>query len=148
MSNLSNRLKVLMRADEVPMSDAWGELIDDLKASEVELLACREAQGKPVERVNSEQMQRVCIEATRHLDKYTAMAKEVNKLLGRAPAPPLPAVPDELEDGCGYKDQYIDGWNACRSAMLATAPKPEVGDNTHADGQIQCATTDFVRGRL
>ncbi|HEJ7993709.1 TPA: hypothetical protein SMI27_004417 [Serratia liquefaciens] len=41
-------------------------------------------------------------------------------------APPAPAVPDEMTgDGvlamhdCGY----IEGWNACRAAMLAAAPE-------------------------
>ncbi|MEQ9888885.1 hypothetical protein ABRP55_20390 [Pectobacterium zantedeschiae] len=33
-------------------------------------------------------------------------------------APPLPVVPDELADDSGFKDQYIDGWNACRAAMV------------------------------
>ena len=36
-------------------------------------------------------------------------------------APPAPVVPDELPEDCGFKDSYIDGWNACRAAMLQGA---------------------------
>lgn len=43
-------------------------------------------------------MHRVHLEANRHLDKYGAMAKEVNKLLGRIPAQPVPVVPDDVLD--------------------------------------------------
>ena len=50
--------------------------------------------SEPVKRVNADQMHHVCLEANRHLDKYGAMAKEVNKLLGRIPAQPAPVVPD------------------------------------------------------
>ncbi|MEI3708844.1 DUF550 domain-containing protein [Klebsiella pneumoniae] len=46
--------------------------------------------GEPVKRVNADQMHHVCLEANRHLDKYGAMAKEVNKLLGCIPAQPAP----------------------------------------------------------
>ncbi|WP_254245573.1 MULTISPECIES: hypothetical protein [Klebsiella] len=45
---------------------------------------------KPVKRFNADQMHRICLEANRHFDKYGAMAKEVNKLLGRTPAQPAP----------------------------------------------------------
>ncbi len=47
--------------------------------------AVQSANSKPVKRVNADQMQRVCLEANRHLDKYGAMAREVNKLLGISP---------------------------------------------------------------
>lgn len=33
-------------------------------------------------------------------------------------APPAQVVPDELPEDCGFKDSYIDGWNACRAAIL------------------------------
>ncbi|EPR0443165.1 hypothetical protein ACUZK0_000536 [Klebsiella pneumoniae] len=52
--------------------------------------------SEPVKRVNADQMHHVCLEANRHLDKYGAMAKEVNKLLGRIPAQPAPVVSAEL----------------------------------------------------
>lgn len=59
-----------------------------------EILERRKADSTvPVKRVNADQMHRVCLEATRSLDKYGAMAKEVNKLLGRI-APPAPVVSD------------------------------------------------------
>ncbi len=50
--------------------------------------------SEPVKRVNADQMHHVCLEANRHLDKYGAMAKEVNKLLGRIPAQPAQVVPE------------------------------------------------------
>lgn len=53
-----------------------------------ERLAAHEQE--PVRRVNAAQMHRVCLEANRHLDKYGAMAKEVNKLLLRHPAAAVP----------------------------------------------------------
>ena len=103
-----------------------------------ELAANREAQ--PVERVTADNMQAICMEANRHLGKYSVMAKEVNKLLNRRPltAPPAPAVPDEataenVEALSGYVSTYkmteserniaAEVWNACRAAMLAATPE-------------------------
>lgn len=72
------------------------EILSALHDVTAELLANREAQ--PVERVTADNMQAICMEANRHLGKYSVMAKEVNKLLNRRPltAPPAPAVPDNL----------------------------------------------------
>ncbi|HBE2757390.1 TPA: hypothetical protein KL437_001267 [Escherichia coli] len=84
---------------------------------ELARIALASLEADPVKRVNSDQMRRVCLEANRHLDKYDAMAKEVNKLLGRI-APPAPVVPDEIEPDDGNTFDYVDGWNACRAAML------------------------------
>ena len=39
-------------------------------------------------------------------------------------APPAPSVPDELRESYGCNPSYINGWNACRAAMLAAAPEP------------------------
>ena len=95
-------------------------------------IALASLEADPVKRVNSDQMRRVCLEANRHLDKYDAMAKEVNKLLGRI-APPAPVVPEEatpenVEMLSGYVSTYkltdserdiaAEIWNACRAAML------------------------------
>lgn len=89
-------------------------------------VALASLEADPVKRVNSDQMRRVCLEANRHLDKYDAMAKEVNKLLGRI-APPAPVVPEEISTTHtmlpAMSDQlmafgYVKGWNACRAAML------------------------------
>lgn len=33
-------------------------------------------------------------------------------------APPVPVVPDEIEPDDGNTFDYVDGWNACRAAML------------------------------
>ncbi|EOY0502338.1 DUF551 domain-containing protein [Escherichia coli] len=101
----------------------------DLKLARIALASL---EADPVKRVNSDQMRRVCLEANRHLDKYDAMAKEVNKLLGRI-APPAPVVPEEatpenVEMLSGYVSTYkltdserdiaAEIWNACRAAML------------------------------
>lgn len=99
---------------------------------ELARIALTSLEADPVKRVNSDQMRRVCLEANRHLDKYDAMAKEVNKLLGRI-APPAPVVPEEatpenVEMLSGYVSTYkltdserdiaAEIWNACRTAML------------------------------
>ncbi|EHK3134002.1 DUF551 domain-containing protein [Escherichia coli] len=99
---------------------------------ELARIALASLEADPVKRVNSDQMRRVCLEANRHLDKYDAMAKEVNKLLGRI-APPAPVVPEEatpenVEMLSGYVSTYkltdserdiaTEIWNACRAAML------------------------------
>ena len=96
------------------------------EAEELARIALASLEADPVKRVNSDQMRRVCLEANRHLDKYDAMAKEVNKLLGRI-APPAPVVPEEISTPHtmlpAMSDQlmafgYVKGWNACRAAML------------------------------
>ncbi|EHH5058654.1 DUF551 domain-containing protein [Escherichia coli] len=89
-------------------------------------------------------MRRVCLEANRHLDKYDAMAKEVNKLLGRI-APPAPVVPEEatpenVEMLSGYVSTYkltdserdiaAERWNACRAAMLQSGNFRENKDSS------------------
>ncbi|EFV6235479.1 DUF551 domain-containing protein [Shigella sonnei] len=99
---------------------------------ELARIALASLEADPVKRVNSDQMRRVCLEANRHLDKYDAMAKEVNKLLGRI-APPAPVVPEEatpenVEMLSGYVSTYkltdserdiaAEIWNSCRTAML------------------------------
>nr|DAD92642.1 MAG TPA: Protein of unknown function (DUF551) [Podoviridae sp. ct9f93] len=102
------------------------------EAEELARIALASLEADPVKRVNSDQMRRVCLEANRHLDKYDAMAKEVNKLLGRI-SPPAPVVPEEatpenVEMLSGYVSTYkltdserdiaAEIWNACRTAML------------------------------
>lgn len=94
--------------------------------------------SEPVKRFNADQMHRICLEANRHLDKYGAMAREANKLLGRIPAPPAPvAVPDvgefriftqaggvkvAVKDGKTKNHLFGMGWNACRAAILNAGP--------------------------
>ncbi|HCU1592352.1 TPA: DUF551 domain-containing protein [Escherichia coli] len=91
-------------------------------------IALASLEADPVKRVNSDQMRRVCLEANRHLDKYDAMAKEVNKLLGRI-APPAPVLPHEwrLSNAQAFIERYsppsveeaaLFAWNSCRAAML------------------------------
>ena len=139
-------LKIIEAADEVisalagtnedvhPGSDNMLRLWDDLNdryappevVRELARIVLASLEADPVKRVNSDQMRRVCLEANRHLDKYDAMAKEVNKLLGRI-APPAPVVPEEISTTHtmlpAMSDQlmafgYVKGWNACRAAML------------------------------
>ena len=102
------------------------------EAEELARIALASLEADPVKRVNSDQMRRVCLEANRHLDKYDAMAKEVNKLLGRiappAPVAPEEATPENVEMLSGYVSTYkltdserdiaAEIWNACRAAML------------------------------
>ncbi|STW63454.1 Eaa1 [Klebsiella pneumoniae] len=95
---------------------------------ELARIALAAMDSEPVKRVNADQMHHVCLEANRHLDKYGAMAKEVNKLLGRIPAQPAPVVPEEWtiadavkfckETGRQDAGAAMDAWNACRAAML------------------------------
>lgn len=68
------------------------------ESKELARMALVAMDSEPVKRVNADQMHHVCLEANRHLDKYGAMAKEVNKLLGRIPAQPAPVVPAVSDD--------------------------------------------------
>ncbi|EPS9370121.1 hypothetical protein ACVM29_004693 [Klebsiella pneumoniae] len=98
--------------------------------------------SESVKRVNADQMHHVCLEANRHLDKYGAMAKEVNKLLGRIPAQPAPVVPEEATPDSieilasarrrdhavfqwdeDQRNAAADSWNAFRAAMLQELKK-------------------------
>ncbi|EPU6860140.1 DUF551 domain-containing protein [Shigella boydii] len=117
------------------------------EAEELARIALASLEADPVKRVNSDQMRRVCLEANRHLDKYDAMAKEVNKLLGRIapPAPVVPVVPEEatpenVEMLSGYVSTYkltdserdiaAEIWNACRAAMLQSGNFRENKDSS------------------
>ncbi|EJE0505905.1 DUF551 domain-containing protein [Escherichia coli] len=98
------------------------------EAEELARIALASLEADPVKRVNSDQMHRVCLEANRYLDKYDAMAKEVNKLLGRI-APPATVLPHEwrLSNAQAFIERYsppsveeaaLFAWNSCRAAML------------------------------
>lgn len=103
-------------------------------------LALASLEAEPVKRVNADQMHRVCLEANRHLDRYGAMAKEVNKLLGRAAQPAPVSVPDEVLARLEHEANHLTAWHhidehsckvyrrdlltlvdACRAAMLQGA---------------------------
>jgi hypothetical protein len=128
------------------------------EAEELARIALASLEADPVKRVNSDQMHRVCLEANRYLDKYDAMAKEVNKLLGRI-APPAPVLPHEwrLSNAQAFIERYsppsveeaaLFAWNSCRAAMLHGA-KPvsqtyklnELAGNypVTPDGWISCS---------
>ncbi|HBQ3216762.1 hypothetical protein QML35_07110 [Klebsiella pneumoniae] len=66
------------------------------ESKELARMALAAMDSEPVKRVNADKMHHVCLEANRHLDKYGAMAKEVNKLLGCIPAQPAPDYPEVL----------------------------------------------------
>ncbi|EEQ8254292.1 DUF551 domain-containing protein [Escherichia coli] len=72
-------------------------------------IALASLEADPVKRVNSDQMHRVCLEANRYLDKYDAMAKEVNKLLGRI-APPAPVFNGEYGDAYQGAREDLSIW--------------------------------------
>ncbi|EPB6864819.1 hypothetical protein ACT2X9_004039 [Klebsiella pneumoniae] len=131
--------------DSKKMCELWDDLNDrhapPVVVRELARIALAAMDSEPVKRVNADQMHHVCLEANRHLDKYGAMAKEVNKLLGRIPAQPAPVapvVPDfkklarELVDNLvdcggldeGVKEKYLE-WaeKTCRAAMLAATPQ-------------------------
>ena len=117
--------------DEIPFGiDTNSEL--ELAAFKIALAAL---DSEPVKRVNADQMHRVCLEANRHLDKYVAMAKEVNKLLGRTPAQQAPVVPEEKPMPNTLSMYAVDavaaiaevrGWNACRTTMLQAGNSPVI----------------------
>lgn len=75
------------------------------ESKELARMALVAMDSEPVKRVNADQMHHVCLEANRHLDKYGAMAKEVNKLLGRIPAQPAPVV--DREPIAWLNDAYL-----------------------------------------
>ncbi|HFP0392167.1 TPA: DUF551 domain-containing protein [Escherichia coli] len=128
------------------------------EAEELARIALASLEADPVKRVNSDQMHRVCLEANRYLDKYDAMAKEVNKLLGRI-APPAPVLPHEwrLSNAQAFIERYsppsveeaaLFAWNSCRAAMLhgaepvsQTYKLNQLSGNSPAtpDGWISCS---------
>ncbi|EAM8613393.1 hypothetical protein BHS62_12035 [Salmonella enterica] len=65
-----------------------------------------------------------------NLDAERWMQRLINRVirLESELTPPAPIVPDEMPDDCGFKDSYIDGWNACRAAMLQAGNSPVVPD--------------------
>ncbi|EOB1751166.1 TPA: hypothetical protein ACNHAG_002485 [Klebsiella pneumoniae] len=87
------------RIARIANPDAWVKCTHE-EVQELARMALAAMDSEPVKRVNADQMHHVCLEANRHLDKYGAMAKEVNKLLGRIPAHPAPVVP--VTDAMAY----------------------------------------------
>ncbi|HFT3186341.1 TPA: hypothetical protein ACHV3Y_001194 [Klebsiella variicola] len=85
--------------------------------------------SEPVERVNADQMHHVCLEANRHLDKYGAMAKEVNKLLGCIPAQPAPEYPEVLPCSVLLEPGLRFGKGIKTSTMLAALARRAVHES-------------------
>ncbi|MGV5585836.1 hypothetical protein ACVN2A_24730, partial [Escherichia coli] len=128
LREIAEKTKIAGEAPVMPFDQRINALNDFMKHFSPDI-ALASLEADPVKRVNSDQMRRVCLEANRHLDKYDAMAKEVNKLLGRI-APPAPVVPEEatpenVEMLSGYVSTYkltdserdiaAEIWNACRA---------------------------------
>lgn len=97
------------------------ELFDEVKQLQEQLRTVElsnsvlESRTVTVKRVGADQMHLVCLEATRHLDKYAAMAREVNKLLGSAVTNTTAAQPVTVKlplavsvGGQGYREQVVD----------------------------------------
>ncbi|HCQ0322322.1 TPA: DUF551 domain-containing protein [Escherichia coli] len=132
MTTFTKEQLIEMIKRNITVMDRYPDLVTAQMDLEVYKIALASLEADPVKRVNSDQMRRVCLEANRHLDKYDAMAKEVNKLLGRiaTPAPVVPeeATPENVEMLSGYVSTYkltdserdiaAEIWNACRAAML------------------------------
>lgn len=90
------------------------------ESKELARMALVAMDSEPVKRVNADQMHHVCLEANRHLDKYGAMAKEVNKLLGRIPAQPAPVV----QDGYVIVPMRLTAENGAKGALSGEFQKP------------------------
>lgn len=56
------------------------------------------------------------------------LVSSIKRLTARNTAPPAPSViaPDALRESYGCNPSYINGWNACRAAMLAAPLAPSV----------------------
>lgn len=143
LREIAEKTKIAGEAPVMPFDQRINALNDFMKHFSPDI-ALASLEADPVKRVNSDQMRRVCLEANRHLDKYDAMAKEVNKLLGRI-APPAPVVPEEatpenVEMLSGYVSTYkltdserdiaAEIWNACRAAMLQSGNFRENKDSS------------------
>ncbi|WP_407718961.1 DUF551 domain-containing protein [Klebsiella aerogenes] len=116
-------------------------IVDTLLQQLDDAVQCRNAQPapecEPVKRFNADQMHRICLEANRHFDKYGAMAKEVNKLLGRTPAQPAPVV--QCPYPCGW-----DNLNklAIQDAALVARGLVEGEPTTEAQRQAAISNND------
>lgn len=79
-----------------------------------------------------------------NLDAERWMQRLINRVirLESELTPPAPIVPDEMPDDCGFKDSYIDGWNACRAAMLQTSNSPVITDGSTCK---YCGGTGYFR---
>lgn len=93
---------------------------------------------EPVKCFNADQMHRVCLEANRHLDKYGAMAKEVNKLLGRIPAQ-QPVIPSGLHPDT--QKLVTEFCTALAEKLYKAQLKYGHSDNwSYANWEVECQT--------
>ncbi|EMO8770740.1 DUF551 domain-containing protein [Klebsiella variicola] len=102
------------------------------EAEALALIALAAMDSEPVKRVNADQMHHVCLEANRHLDKYGAMAKEVNKLLGCIPAQPASEYPEVLPCPVLLEPGLRFGKGIKTSTMLAALARRAVHESDMA----------------
>ncbi|EGI5857476.1 DUF550 domain-containing protein [Salmonella enterica subsp. enterica serovar Madelia] len=62
----------------------------------------------------------------------------------RKPFQPAPVVPDEIEPDDGNTFDYVDGWNACRAAMLQGVEQPQNARQNIPDGNSPAIPDDWV----
>ncbi|HFT8094731.1 TPA: hypothetical protein ACGR9H_002091 [Klebsiella pneumoniae] len=108
------------------------------ESKELARMALAAMDSEPVKRVNADQMHHVCLEANRHLDKYGAMAKEVNKLLGRIPAHPAPVVPD----GYVMVPMRLTAENGAKGALSGEFSETKFVNCPECFGDDECETCD------
>lgn len=118
----------------LPPDEKFSQLVSALR----ELQERRKADSEPVKRVNADQMHHVCLEANRHLDKYGAMAKEVNKLLGRIPAQPAPVV----QDGYVMVPMRLTAENGAKGALSGEFSETKFVNCPECFGDDECETCD------
>ncbi|GKM60580.1 TPA: hypothetical protein RMR72_000883 [Klebsiella pneumoniae] len=108
------------------------------ESKELARMALVAMDSEPVKRVNADQMHHVCLEANRHLDKYGAMAKEVNKLLGRIPAQPAPVV----QDGYVMVPMRLTAENGAKGALSGEFSETKFVNCPECFGDDECETCD------
>ncbi len=90
------------------------------------LAAAKPAQGEP--------MGWYCAHCQQGVDPSEVTFNEAHTVCGRiithdaAPPAPSVSVPDEMWAGPPHTVDYVNGWNACRDAMLASGGKASLPD--------------------
>ncbi|ECD2968450.1 hypothetical protein EXQ18_09515 [Salmonella enterica subsp. enterica] len=127
------RIAALLVVDSVPLSDAWGRLIDDAEKMESELQERRKADGEPMayttefylQELNKSGLYQCWLSRDARNAEYSVPIFAASQ---SATLPPeMPAHTGPQQDG--RPQAYADGWNACRDAM-----QYELQERRKADG--------------